>query len=1227
MGSLVMLRRSLLASPLLLAAAPARAEWVPKQPIHVIVGFAPGGTADIAARIAGEAIQRRTGQIVVVDSKTGALGFIALKAVANAAPDGYTVGIGIMGSLAVAPVVPGSQIPLDLDKELLPICNLVGVPMALIVRPNAPFKTVAELIAYAKDNPGKVTYGSTGNGSTNQLGAELFAAEAGGLKLLHVPYRGGAPAIADVATGQIDIFFANVSEIVGQIQSGQVRALALASSQPNPMVPDLPLLTKDIATLDINNWFGLVGPRRPAAGYCCKPQQALSRCHQRSSHRVIVGVARTCRRSAGRARLQGGDPEGPRALGEGGEAGQYQSGMSTAAPLSLGIDIGGTFTDLVIHDPRDGRAVIWKESTTPDDPARGTLLGTRKVLEKAGAKPEQIGRVVHATTLFTNALIERKGAKTGLLTTAGFRDVLEIGRERKYELYDLFIEMPKPLVARPWRREAMERLAPDGTVEIPLDVDAALAEVADLVKQGVESLAICFLHAYANPTHERAIGAAVAERFQNLSLSLSSDIAPEIREYLRASTTVANAFVRPLAEIYLERLEQALRDEGIPGGLFLMLSNGGLTHVSEAKRAPVQLLESGPAAGALAGAWFGRNAGLERVLAFDMGGTTAKLALVDEGEPLVAYGFEAAREKRFLRGSGLPIQIATVELIEIGAGGGSIAHRSELGTLNVGPESSGAQPGPACYGRGGSEATVTDADLTLGYLNADFFLGGAMQIDRAATDGAFGRLAKALDVEPGRAAFGVHDVVNENMAGAARVAIAERGRIPAEYALLATGGAGPVHAWHVARKLGITRIVCPPGAGAGSTIGMLMAPARVDRVASFNVALAGADFAAADRVFAGLEKESIDVLRLTGADIEARTVGRLADMRYIGQGSEITVVLPQPITRGRRDGGVRAGLQGAVRRTPPGAAIQFVALAPLRQRADARHRRHARTAAPSVGRGAQGNAACVLSRRRQDAADAGLRPLCAGTGRAASTAPRCSRRTRAPSSSVPAPRRACWPTVPSWRRLADGCAQEKQRVRSHRARAFVAAADLHGRRGRRRHGAHQLLDPGARELRFLLRHHRRRGPVAGPGEREHPELHRHPAGDGEALPALLPARPARAGRRLDHQRHLAGHRPSARHHPGQADLQGRQAGGLQRHHGARARHRRQDPESRAARGLRGGPADPADEDDRRRQDRRDPGHHHPQERAHARPDDGRSVGAGRGARPDGGPAARADGGL
>ncbi len=255
-----MLRRTLLASPLLLAAGQARADWTPKQPIHVLVGFAPGGTADIAARLAGEAIQRRTGTTVVVENKSGALGYIALKAVANAAPDGYTVGIGIMGSLAVGPVVPGTQIPLDLDKDLVPICNLVGVPMALIVRPNAPYKTLAELVAYAKANPGKVSYGSTGNGSTNQIAAEYFASEAGGLKFLHVPYRGGAPAIADVVAGQIDMFFANVSEIVGQIKSGQVRALGLAAPHANPMVPDLPLMTKDIPSLDVSNWFGLVGP-------------------------------------------------------------------------------------------------------------------------------------------------------------------------------------------------------------------------------------------------------------------------------------------------------------------------------------------------------------------------------------------------------------------------------------------------------------------------------------------------------------------------------------------------------------------------------------------------------------------------------------------------------------------------------------------------------------------------------------------------------------------------------------------------------------------------------------------------------------------------------------------------------------------------------------------------------------------------------------------------------
>ena len=596
------------------------------------------------------------------------------------------------------------------------------------------------------------------------------------------------------------------------------------------------------------------------------------------------------------------------------------------APFSLGIDIGGTFTDLVLLDPADGRAVIWKESTTPEDPARGAMQGVSRLLEKAGVLPSSIGRVVHATTLFTNALIERKGAPTGLLTTAGFADVLEIGRERKYELYDLFLEMPAPLVPRPWRREARERLAPDGSVEVPIDIDAALREVEQLAREGVTSLAICFLHAYANPVHERAVAEAIARRFPSLSLSLSSDIAPEIREYPRMVTTAANAYVRPIAESYLNTLEAALKQAGIPGSLFLMLSNGGLTHVAEARRAPVQLLESGPAAGALAGAWFGRQAGLNRVLAFDMGGTTAKLALVDNGEPMVAWGFEAARTKRFLRGSGLPIQIATVELIEIGAGGGSIARRSDLGTLHVGPESAGAQPGPVCYGRGGTEPTVTDADLILGYLNEAFFLGGTMRIDGDAARTALKRLAGTLHLDASRSAFGIHDVVNENMAGAARVAIAERGRVPQDYALLATGGAAPVHAWNVGQKLGVKRVVCPPGAGAGSTIGMLMAPARIDRVASFNVALSAADWDEAERIFSTLESGALDVVHATGADLTRRSVRRSADMRYVGQGSEITVTLPETLSTAAVLEAFEAAYRGLFGRIPPGATVQFVAL-------------------------------------------------------------------------------------------------------------------------------------------------------------------------------------------------------------------------------------------------------------------------------------------------------------
>ena len=600
------------------------------------------------------------------------------------------------------------------------------------------------------------------------------------------------------------------------------------------------------------------------------------------------------------------------------------------APLSLGIDIGGTFTDLVVHDPGAGKVFIAKESTTPDDPARGVITGIESLLARESIAPRAIGRVVHATPLFTNAMIERKGARTALITTDGFRDVLEIQHERKYELYDIFIETPTPLVPRPLRREVRERLAPTGEVEIPLDTRALMREVDNLVANGVTSIAVVFLHAYANPVHERAAVAAIAAKYPELPLTASSDVAPEIREYERTSTTVANAYVKPLARRYLDRLAGEIQGLGIEGAFFLMLSNGGLTHIEEAKRSPVNLLESGPAAGALAAAYFGRKIGENELLAFDMGGTTAKLSLVDGGEPLIAYRFEAARAKRFMEGSGLPIQISSIELIEIGAGGGSIAHVDDLGLLKVGPESSGAEPGPACYDRGGLAPTVTDADLLLGYLNADFFLGGGMAIKPGAAAQSIEGLRAATGLTSLETAFGIHDVVNENMASAARVHITERGREPSGYALLATGGAGPVHAYHVARKLNLRKLICPPAAGVGSAIGLLMAPARIDRVASMVRRLDELDWPAFETLYQQLEADATGVLAETGADSTALIVCRLADMRYVGQGSEITV----PLSAGPYDAGHEATITDCFEtlyrklfsRTPPDVAIQMVNL-------------------------------------------------------------------------------------------------------------------------------------------------------------------------------------------------------------------------------------------------------------------------------------------------------------
>jgi N-methylhydantoinase A len=596
--------------------------------------------------------------------------------------------------------------------------------------------------------------------------------------------------------------------------------------------------------------------------------------------------------------------------------------------LGLGIDIGGTFTDIVLSDPVTGRQATHKELTTHADPSRGAMAGIDRLLADSGIAAADIGRVVHATTLFSNAVIERKGAPTGLITTRGFRDTLEIGRERKYELYDVKIMKPSPLVPRRWRLEVPERIVVDGSVREPLDEDAVLDAGARLAEEGVTSLAIVFLHSYANPRHERRAVELIAQRYPQLSLSASVDVAPEIREYERASTTVINAYIKPLAERYLDTLAGQIAARGIAAPLLLMLSSGGLAGIDEAKRTPVQLLESGPAAGALVAAHLGARDGGEHVLAFDMGGTTAKLSVIDDGKPTVAYSFEVARERRFIEGSGLPVRISTLELIEIGAGGGSIAHLDDIGLLKVGPVSAGSEPGPAAYGRGGAEPTVTDADLMLGYLNPAYFVGGAMPIDMKAAEAAMRPLADRSGLSVTALAWGIHDLVNENMANAARVHIAEHGKDPRRYALLATGGAGPVHAYYVARKLGLTRLIAPYAAGVASALGLLVAPARANRVATVARELGEVSWPELEATFARLESEVLAVLAATLPDRLGATVNRLADIRYVGQASELVVPLPPgPYTAASRDALMEAFQQSymaAFTRTPPTTQVEII---------------------------------------------------------------------------------------------------------------------------------------------------------------------------------------------------------------------------------------------------------------------------------------------------------------
>src|SRR5262245_19925239 len=536
---------------------------------------------------------------------------------------------------------------------------------------------------------------------------------------------------------------------------------------------------------------------------------------------------------------------------------------------------------------------VGKVLTTPKDPAHGVEQGVHGLLDEASVDPARVRAVVHGTTLATNALIERKGARTALLTTAGFRDAVEIGREGRYDMYDLFIDPPAPLVPRHLRREVDERLMPDGTVLRALDEAAARRVIAGLVDEGVEAVAICLLHAYLNPVHERRLAELVREAAPQAVVSCASDVVPEIREYERTSTTAANVYVAPLMARYLENLESRLREMAVPGQLYVMQSSGGIALPPLARRLPIRLVESGPAAGALAAAQAARQRGESRLLSFDMGGTTAKACVIDEGAPLVAREFEVARADRFKKGSGLPVRVPVIEMIEIGAGGGSIARVDRMGLLTVGPDSAGADPGPACYNLGGRLPTVTDADLLLGYLDAEFFLGGRMRLDRQAARRAVEEhVARPLGLDVIDAAWGIHRVVNENMAAAARIHGIERGRDLRSYPLFAFGGAGPVHCWQVARVLRVPRILLPFGAGAISAYGLLAAPLAFDFGRTHRVRLDEADWATLNRLFGEMEAEGRALLARAGVSERDVVVARVAEMRYIGQGHEVEAAVP-----------------------------------------------------------------------------------------------------------------------------------------------------------------------------------------------------------------------------------------------------------------------------------------------------------------------------------------------
>jgi N-methylhydantoinase A len=556
----------------------------------------------------------------------------------------------------------------------------------------------------------------------------------------------------------------------------------------------------------------------------------------------------------------------------------------------IGVDIGGTFTDVALEVGE--RRFTAKTLTTSRAPEEGVLSAVHAVITEAGTEPGTVSVIIHGTTLATNALIERKGAKTALLTTEGFRDVVEIRHENRFEQYDVNIDLPEPLVPRRRRLPIRERVNAQGEILLKLDESSVITAIDKLAAEGVEAVAVGFLHSFTNPEHEHRVGEAVSRALPRVAVTLSSDVSPEMREYERFSTACANAYLQPLMGRYVANLERELQRAGFRCPMLLMTSGGGITSAETAIRFPVRLVESGPAGGAIFAACIARQNGLDEVVSFDMGGTTAKICLIDKAQPQTARVFEVARIYRFLKGSGLPLRIPVIEMVEIGAGGGSIARVDSLGRIVVGPESAGSDPGPVCYGKGGTEPTVTDADIVLGRIDPTTFSGGKMALDADGTERAVAKqIGSPLDLSTEHAALGISEIVDENMANAARVHAIESGKDLRPRTLIAFGGAAPLHAVRVAEKLGIRRVLIPANAGVGSAVGLLRAPVAYEVVRSRLMRLSGFDASVANGLYTDMRSEAEDIVG-RGAPDAKLSEQRSAFMRYRGQGHEIGVQLP-----------------------------------------------------------------------------------------------------------------------------------------------------------------------------------------------------------------------------------------------------------------------------------------------------------------------------------------------